>query len=43
MQEMTENEDMVKLMSISAKKRFENHFTGEIMGKRYAELYHSIL
>ena len=43
MQEMTENEDMVKSMSISAKKRFENHFTGEIMGKRYAELYHSIL
>ena len=43
MQEMAENEDMVKLMSISAKKRFENHFTGEIMGKRYAELYHSIL
>ena len=43
MQEMTENEDMVKLMSISAKKRFENDFTGEIMGKRYAELYHSIL
>jgi glycosyltransferase involved in cell wall biosynthesis len=43
MQEMTGNEDMVKLMSISAKKRFENHFTGEIMGKRYAELYHSIL
>ena len=43
MQEMTENQDMVKLMSISAKKRFENNFTGEIMGKRYAELYHSIL
>ena len=43
MQEMTENEDMVKLMSISAKKRFENNSTGEIMGKRYAELYHSIL
>ena len=43
MKEMTENVDMVKLMSISAKKRFENNFTGEIMGKRYAELYHSIL
>ena len=35
--------DTVKLMSRAAKKRFENHFTGELMGKRYAELYHSLL
>lgn len=43
MQHMAENDKMVQRMSISAKKRFNNHFTGEIMGKRYAELYHSIL
>jgi len=43
MQYMTENDDMVNKMSISAKQRFDNHFTSEIMGKRYAELYHSLL
>ncbi len=35
--------DIVKSMSRAAKKRFENHFTGNMMGKRYAELYHSLL
>jgi len=43
MQEMTENQDMVKLMSISAKKPFDNHVPGEIMGKRHVEIYHSLL
>ena len=35
--------DILKSMSRAAKKRFENHFTGNMMGKRYAELYHSLL
>ena len=43
MQDMAEDAEMVKLMSIAAKKRFDNHFTAELMGKRYAELYHSLL
>ena len=43
MQDMVENVEMVKLMSIAAKKRFNNHFTSERMGKRYAELYSSLI
>ncbi len=43
MQYMHDNNQMVKSMSESARKRFDNHFTGELMGKRYAELYHSLL
>ena len=43
MRYMAENALAVKLMSVSAKNRFDNHFTGEMMGKRYAELYHSVL
>ena len=43
MRYMAENEQTVKLMSESAKNRFDKYFTAEIMGKRYAELYHSVL
>ena len=43
MQYMAENDQVLKVMSVSAKNRFDNHFTGEIMGKSYAELYHSVL
>ena len=43
MQYMMENDDKVHKMSISAKKRFDDHFNSEIMGKRYAELYYSLL
>tara|TARA_B100000795_G_scaffold186284_1_gene141553 strand:- start:1834 stop:2952 length:1119 start_codon:yes stop_codon:yes gene_type:complete len=43
MQDMAEDAEMVKLMSIAAKKRFDNHFTAERMGKCYAELYSSLI
>ena len=43
MRYMADNEETVKLMSESAKNRFDKHFTGEIMGKCYTDLYHSVL
>ena len=43
MRYMADNEETVKLMSTSAKNRFDDNFTGEIMGKCYADLYHSVL
>ena len=43
MRYMAENSHTVELMSASAKKRFDNNFTGEIMGRCYAELYNSVL
>ena len=43
MRYMAENAHTVKLMSASAKNRFDNNFTGEIMGRCYADLYNSVL
>lgn len=35
--------DMAKLMGTRAKKRFENLFTGKLMGRRYYELYSQLM
>lgn len=40
---MAKNRHEVKQMCLSSKKRFEEHFTSEIMGSRYAELYKSVM
>ena len=43
MQYMTENEGRAHQMSLSAKQRFDRHFTSGIMGNYYAKHYHSLL
>ncbi len=40
---LTKDSDKVTTMSLAAKQRFEANFTADMMGKRYTELYHSVI
>ena len=43
MDKLYKDEFLAKEMGIKARQRFERHFTGELMGQRYFDLYWDIL
>jgi rhamnosyl/mannosyltransferase len=43
MKKLRENAELAAQMGAAARKRYEAHFTGALMGQRYAEAYYNLL